>query len=423
MKQARNMTASPISRNVELTWAGRIRAGNRQAFEYAQDNKVICRFKEPLLREHVYKEVVKTKWPLTRIVGMVIRPGGLVDFTLKSKDMALNFAKALNELDSIRSATAHADTVVEVRVDFIPPGFPTYPIKNYLEQNHGELLGTPIRISDRLNIQTGTRVFKLEREKLEENPIPSYLFFGKYKFRVRYQGQKITCGYCAEDDHIERDCQKKANLRVLAKTTRLQRRMAKSPTEADNITTQRELVPTQEEAAKSFELQPKIPEERARKQQQSNSKKDLPKKQEKEVNKRPFSDSSSSSVSNPPKRKIGTDEQELASLFDNTPEDNPDSSLDYTDFKLFAKDCCHELIQKCTGKHFICACEKQYYRCKCGWKLLGRETGAYRCDECGEIVANCVGCGSFQVKKKGKLFQCENCQYQLTKELHKSTTF
>ena len=417
------MTASSISRNVELTWAGRIRTGNRQAFEYAQDNEVICRFKEPLLREQVYKEVIKTKWPLTRIVGMVIRPGGLVDFTLKSKDMALNFAKALNEVDSIRSATAHADTVVEVRVDFIPPGFPTDPIKNYLEQNHGELLGTPIRISDRFNIQTGTRVFKLEREKLEENPIPSYLFFGKYKFRVRYQGQKTTCGYCAENDHIERDCQKKANLRVLAKTTRLQRRMAKSPTEADNITTQRELVPTQEEAAKSFEQQPKIPEERARKQQQSNSKKDLPKKQEKEVNKRPLSDSSSSSVSNPPKRKIGTDEQELASLFDYTPEDNPDSSLDYTDFKLFAEDCCHVLIQKCTGKHFICACEKQYYRCKCGWKLLGRETGAYRCDECGEIVANCVGCGSFQVKKKGKLFHCENCQYQLTKELHKSTTF
>ena len=417
------MTASPISRNVELTWAGRIRTGNRQAFEYAQDNEVICRFQEPLLREQVYKEVVKTKWPLTRIVGMVIRPGGLVDFTLRSKDMALNFAKALNELESIRSATAHADTVVEVRVDFIPPGFPTDPIKNYLEQNHGELLGTPIRISDRFNIQTATRVFKLEREKLEENPIPSYLFFGKYKFRVRYQGQKTTCGYCAESDHIERDCQKKANLRVLAKTTRLQRRMAKSPSEADNNTTQRQFVPTQEETAKSFEQQPKIPEERTRKQQQSNSKKDLPKKQEKEVNKRPLSDSSSSSVSNPPKRKIGTDEQELASLFDNTPEDNPDSSLDYTDFKLFAEDCCHELIQKCTGKHFICACEKQYYRCKCGWKLLGRETGAYRCDECGEIVANCVGCGSFQVKKKGKLFHCDNCQYQLTKELHNSITF
>ena len=418
------------SKNVELSWAGRVRTGNRQSFEYAKDNEVICRFKEPLLREQIYKEIAKSNWPLTRIIGMVLRPGGLVDFTLKSKEMALSFAKTLNELDSIRSATAHADTVVEVRVDFIPPGFPTDPIKSYLEQNHGELLRTPIRISDRFNIQTGTRVFKLEREKLDENPIPSYLYFGKYKFRIRYQGQKTTCGYCAEDDHVERDCQKKANLKVLAKTSRLQRRMAKSLTEDDNLPTRREPTPTQEEAAQSFERQSKTEENGNQKQKSTeektknnNKKEDLSKKQEKEPNKRPLSSSSSSSVSNPPKRKTGTDEQELASLFDCTPEDNADSSLEFTDFKLFAEDCCHELIQKCTGKHFICACEKQYYRCKCGWKMLGRETGAYRCDECGEIVANCVGCGSFQVKKKGKLFHCENCQYQLTKELHKSTTF
>ena len=237
------------SRNVKLSWAGRVRTGNRQSFEYAKDNEVICRFKEPLLREQIYKEIAKSNWPFTRIIGMVLRPGGLVDFTLKSKEMALSFAKALNELDSIRSATAHADTVVEVRVDFIPPGFPTDPIKSYLEQNHGELLGTSIRISDRFNIQTGTRVFKLEREKLDENPIPSYLYFGKYKFRIRYQGQKTTCGYCAEDDHVERDCQKKANLKVLAKTSRLQRRMAKSLTEDDNLPTRREPTPTQEEAA------------------------------------------------------------------------------------------------------------------------------------------------------------------------------
>ena len=403
------MTANSNSRHVELSWACRVRTGNRQSFDYAKEFEVICRFKEPLLREQIYKEITKTKWPLTRIVGMVLRPAGLVDFTMKSKEMALNFAKALNELDSVRNAIAHADNVVEVRIDFIPPGFPTDPIKTYLEQNHGELLGTPIRITDRFNIQTGTRVFKLEREKLEEHLIPSYLFFGKYKFRVRYQGQKTTCGYCAEDDHIERDCQKKANLRVLAKTSRLQRRMAKSPLEADNLTTQRGPVPTLEEAAKSFEQESEIDES-------TNSEKvDIPKKPEKEAIKRPLSNSSSSSVSNPPKSKTGTDEQELASLYDCTPEDNADSSLEFTNFKLFAEDCCHELTQKCTGKHFICACEKQYYRCKCGWKMLGRKTGAYRCDESGEIVANCVGCGSFQVKKKGKLFHCENCQYQLTK--------
>ena len=49
----------------------------------------------------------------------------------------------------------------------------------------------------------------MTREDLEENSIASYLFFGKYKFRVRYTGQKTTRGYCAENDHLERNCAKK----------------------------------------------------------------------------------------------------------------------------------------------------------------------------------------------------------------------
>ena len=215
------------SRHVELSWAGKVRTGNRQSFDYMKDTEVTCRFKEPLLRESIYKEITKTKWPLTRIVGMVLRPGGLVDFTLKTKDLALSFAKALNDLESIRTATAHADTVVEVRFDFIPPGFPSEPITNCLEQNHGELLATPIRISDRFNIQTGTRVFKLQREKLEENPIPSYLFFGKYKFRVRYQDQKTTCGYCAEEDHTERECQKESKYEGFSEDNPITKKNAK----------------------------------------------------------------------------------------------------------------------------------------------------------------------------------------------------
>ena len=93
-------------------------------------------------------------------------------------------------------------------------------------------------------------------------------------------------------------------------------------------------------AAKSFEQQATTEEKT-----NSNSKKEnQPKKQEEEANKRLLSNSSSSSVSNPPKRKTDTDEQELAYLFDYTSEDNPDSILDFTDFKLFAEDCCHELI-------------------------------------------------------------------------------
>ena len=160
-------------RQVPLNWAGRVRTGNKQTFDYAKDYEVTCRFNEPLTRERIYKEIVKAQWPLSRVVGMILRLGILVNFTLKSKDSALTFTQALNNLDSIRSATADDDRVVEVRIDFIPPRFPTEPISAYIEQNHGEIIGTPIRISDRFNIQTGTTVLQMIRENLETNPITS----------------------------------------------------------------------------------------------------------------------------------------------------------------------------------------------------------------------------------------------------------
>ena len=112
-------------KQVPISWAGRVRTGNTQAFEYVKDFVVSCRFNDNLTRENIYREIEKTKWPLARVVGMVLRPEGLVDFTLKSKKSAVNFAQTLKILDSIKSATAYADSVVEVRIDFILPGFRT----------------------------------------------------------------------------------------------------------------------------------------------------------------------------------------------------------------------------------------------------------------------------------------------------------
>ena len=123
----------------------------------SKDFEVSCRFNESLSREHIYKEIEKTTWPLSRVIGMVLRPGGLVDFTLRSKKSAVTFAQQLKNLDSIKSATAYADSVVEVPIDFIPPGFPSDPISSYFQQNYGKIIGTPIGNSDRFNIQTETR--------------------------------------------------------------------------------------------------------------------------------------------------------------------------------------------------------------------------------------------------------------------------
>ena len=163
-------------------------------------------------------------------------------------------------------------------INFISPGFPSEPITNYLEQNYGELLATPIRILDRFNIQTGTRVFKYYNysnynEKNWKKTHTQFFFLWKIQISCKVPGPENHVRLLGRGRSYRTRMPKKANMRVLAKTTRLQRRMPKSPTETQNPLTLPEPLPTTEEAAKSFE----------RDQPQKNK--------EHEVSKRPFSDS------------------------------------------------------------------------------------------------------------------------------------
>ena len=185
---------------------------------------------------------------MSTIVVILMRFGNLVDFTLKTKENAVKMAESLRNFENIRDVVAHADSVSEVRIDFIPPRFLTEPIIEYLTSKHGQVLYSPIRISDRFNIQTGTRVFKMERKSLETNPIASFLYFGKYKFRVRYSGQRTTCGYCAEEGHIERECKQKTNMIQLRKRSKLFKRQAPDEQKEEDKSQK----PSYEEAKEAF---------------------------------------------------------------------------------------------------------------------------------------------------------------------------
>ena len=102
---------------------------------------------------------------------------------------------------------AHADSMKNVRVNYIFPHFPDQPIVNYIILDHGQIEKS-YRIKDIYGIQTGSRIYKLQRKDLEAKPIPSCLYFGKFKFFVKYEGQEHICAYCAEIGHTEKKCPK-----------------------------------------------------------------------------------------------------------------------------------------------------------------------------------------------------------------------
>ena len=188
----------------------------------------------------------------------------------------------------------------------------------------------------------------MTREDLEENPIACYLFFGKSKFRVRYTGQKTTCGYCAEQYNLERNCTKKQNMIIMVQISKLEKRMAKNPSEIE--TKPFNLPPTQEEAKQPFEEQPQRINENERKKLNKNQQPTT--LTNRDSGKRPLSDwSNSPTMEHRNKRKNSKGERDDSSSSRRDPEISSGTSDDdeVSEFQLFADPCCHELIQKCTG--------------------------------------------------------------------------
>ena len=161
----------------------------------------------------LYLLLQEIKFNVANLEGIVTRPGQLVDFTLKNKNTALKLANMLKENPKVKDVLAHADNMRDVRLSYVPPNFPEQPIIDYMTLNHGQIEKT-YRLKDIYGIQTGTRVYKLQRRVLEVKPIPSYLYFGKYKFVVKYEGQDNTCAYCAETGHTEKQCPQKQQLKA-----------------------------------------------------------------------------------------------------------------------------------------------------------------------------------------------------------------
>ena len=394
------MQASSSNNRIEPTWAARVRTGNKQHFEYENDFEVTVKFLNNVTREEVYKEVKKVNWPIATIVGIVMRPGNLVDFTLKTKENAVKMAESLRNSENIRDVVAHADSVSEVRIGFIPPRFPSEPIIEYLTSKHGQVLHTPIRISDRFNIQTGTRVFKMERKSLETNPIASFLYFGKYKFRVRYSGQPTTCGYCAEEGHIERECEQKTNMIQLRKRSKLFKRQAPDEQKEEDKSQK----PSYEEAKEAFnsDNETSVP-----------SNKTKPGECESNINydnerpKRNRSGTNSSTERDSRRHKGDSSEMKpLSSLFDPHSSTSSSDEFEFDTINLNADSCCRGLIKKCKGEYFACACERRFYKCKCGWKLVPPQNGVFLCKGCSQVVANCHNCEEF-VSKKKKQLKCQ----------------
>ena len=142
---------------------------------------------------------------------------------------------------------------------------------------------------------------------------------------------------------------------ILTKNSKLERRLAKNPSE-NTETEPSEQPTTLQEAKQSFKddrRKDSTPEEREENKKIKPKEDQLPATQKNNVNKdsgkRPLSDDSSPNKTQKSTRKSSIGEHD-DSTFGRDPEiSSGSSSVDFSEFKVLADPCCHELIQKCTG--------------------------------------------------------------------------
>ena len=435
------------------TWADRVRTGVKDVTEYNKECEVTCRFKKITKRTEIHELLKKLNFNASNFEGIVQRPNGLVDFTLTHVKTALKFAEVLQKSGQASDITAYADCHIKVRVEHVPPRFPLSLISNYLNQNHGKATNATYLV-DQYNIKNGVVTFKMEKKDLEQKPIVSYLYFGKYQFRVKYIGQNTTCSYCEMAGHIEKNCPEKVYMIKSRKTLKkMQKRIPRlsdfTEDENHNPTTQPENRRETQLSKSQYndnlytnnfdftELQenhedlpkPKASQssdtssvsENSESHLSSDSEDDKPtdtsstdsedenfnvntdkiKKPKAKTNKRPRSESSSDLKTETTRSKNSrkSNQKQAKSIFNST-------STNDSFCETFLS-CCKETTDNCNEVTTTCKCNSIFFKCNCRWKLMNKKVG--NCDECKTIAVQCVQCNVITVDNDLIPKKCMNC--------------
>ena len=60
-------------------------------------------------------------------------------------------------------------------------------------------------------LKSGIRILTkfMNKNELETNPLPSYIFIDGFELYVTYKGQTVTCRFCGETGHVQMNCGKR----------------------------------------------------------------------------------------------------------------------------------------------------------------------------------------------------------------------
>ena len=161
-------------------------------------------------RSDIVHKLKELNFPLSSVIGVAeLRGKGTnFDITCKSRTSTLNLFSKLQKVDCFNRIRLYESNKIYVVLGWVRIPVVNGAIKRSIEQLFGEVLHiTHKKCKD--GLLTGVRIARMNKNVVEQNPLPSYLKIDGHEIYITYDGQTATCKYCGQAGHKQAVCEKR----------------------------------------------------------------------------------------------------------------------------------------------------------------------------------------------------------------------
>ena len=188
------------------TFAERVKGKEKSSLK--RPNCLHFKTKANLKRHEVIDLLKEMKFECEKLEGVGEMKHKKIDITCKNRKYLLELYEQLKSNDSVYEVQLYESDNVNVILGWVPIPLPNETIQQSIE----EVFGKVIKISEKKykdGLKSGIRILTMNKNELETNPLPSYIFIDGFELYVTYKGQTVTCRFCGETGHVQMNCEKR----------------------------------------------------------------------------------------------------------------------------------------------------------------------------------------------------------------------
>ena len=170
-------------------FAERIKSSLKQNLK--RPNCLSLKTKLNLRRHEVIELMKKIKFGTRKLVGVAEMKSRSIDITCRTRQDVLELYEKLREVDNVYHVRLYESDHINVLLGWVSIPLPNERFKQSIEATYGKVAKL-IEKRHKDGLRSGIRILSMNKDELDVNPIPSYIFIDGFELFVTYSGQQVT---------------------------------------------------------------------------------------------------------------------------------------------------------------------------------------------------------------------------------------